>query len=65
MPPFFAEVARVLRPDGYVIVVASRGGGTPFYTPEKVLARGFGRRGIAELDRGGAAHGLYWVGRKA
>jgi SAM-dependent methyltransferase len=65
MPPFFAEIARVLRPRGYVIVVASSGGATPFYTPERVLVRGFGRRGIAEKSRGEATHGTYWVGRKA
>jgi SAM-dependent methyltransferase len=65
MPPFFAEVARVLRPGGCVIVAASRGAATPFYTPERVLVRGFGRRGITEIDRGEAEEGTYWVGRRA
>ena len=33
MPPFFAEIARVLRPGGYAIVASSWGPQTPFYTP--------------------------------
>ena len=33
MPPFFAEMARVLRPGGHAIVAASWGEATPFYTP--------------------------------
>jgi SAM-dependent methyltransferase len=64
MPPFFAEIARVLRPAGHVVVVASWGAATPFYTPESVLVRGFGRRGIAEIERGEAGEGTYWVGRR-
>jgi hypothetical protein len=46
-----------------VIVVASLGAATPFYAPHSVLARGFGRRGIAELAAGEASEGTYWVGR--
>lgn len=64
MPPFFAEIARVLRPAGHVIVVASWGAATPFYTPEAVLVRGFRRRGISEIDRGEAEEGTYWVGQR-
>ena len=65
MPPFFAEVARVLRPGGYVVVAASLGGATPFYTPEPVLARGFRRRGIEPVESGSAARGTWFVGRLA
>ena len=64
MPAFFAEIARVLRPSGHVIVVASLGPATPFYTPHAVLARGFRRRGIAEVATSEARGGTYWVGRK-
>jgi ubiquinone/menaquinone biosynthesis C-methylase UbiE len=46
MPPFFGEIARVLRPQGHVIVAASWGASTPFYTPAAVLERSFRRRGI-------------------
>lgn len=63
MPPFFAELDRVLRPGGYVIVTASWGRGTPFYTPESVLERGFRRRGIERVDAGTAASGTFWIGR--
>jgi ubiquinone/menaquinone biosynthesis C-methylase UbiE len=63
MPPFFAEVARVLRPGGHVIVVATAGSATPFYTPSKVLERGFRRRGIEALDEGEAGRGTYFLGR--
>ena len=62
-PPFFGETARVLAPGGHVIVAASRGEATPFFTPAAVLERGFGRRGIDPLETGTAGAGTYWVGR--
>ena len=46
MPPFFAEMARVLRPGGFAIVAASWGPQTPFYTPDSVLRRGFRKAGL-------------------
>jgi ubiquinone/menaquinone biosynthesis C-methylase UbiE len=64
MPPFFAETARVVRPGGYVIVASSSGPATPFYTPDAVLSRGFGRRGIEEFESGSAGSGSWWVGRR-
>src|SRR5918996_914018 len=57
MPPFFAEIDRVLRPGGHVIVAASWGADTPFYTPDAVLERGFGRRGIGQVTAGEVQHG--------
>jgi ubiquinone/menaquinone biosynthesis C-methylase UbiE len=62
MPAFFREVARVLRPGGYVVVAASRGAETPFFTPDAVLARGFAKHGIGQRTTGGAGPGTYWVG---
>ncbi len=64
MPPFFAELTRVLRPGGFVIVTASHGAQTPFYTPEAALERAFGRRAVEPVASGGAASGTYWVGRR-
>ncbi len=63
MPPFFAEIARVLRPGGHVVVVATGGAATPFYTPEAVLERGFRRRGIETVEAGAAGRGTYFIGR--
>ena len=63
MPPFFAEIARVLRPGGHVIVAASWGPETPFYTPEPALERGFRRHGIAPRASGAAGSGTWFLGR--
>ncbi len=65
MPAFFAEIARVLRPGGHVIVVASGGPATPFYTPPAVLARGFRRHRVEPTSEGEAEGGIWWLGRKA
>lgn len=63
VPPFFAELARVLRPGGHVIFTASSGAATPFYTPESVLARGLRRRGLEVVASGSAGPGTYLVAR--
>jgi ubiquinone/menaquinone biosynthesis C-methylase UbiE len=63
VPPFFAEIARVLRPGGYVIFVATLGAATPFYTPHSVLERGLRRRGINTVATGEAAAGVYLIAR--
>jgi SAM-dependent methyltransferase len=64
MPPFFSEIARVLRPGGFVVIAASWGPSTPFYTPESVLRRGFRKRGIEPLENGQAAKGTFFVARR-
>lgn len=63
MPPFFTEVARVLRPGGNVVIAASNGPSTPFYTPDAVLRRGFGKHGLETVATGGAGSGTYLVAR--
>jgi ubiquinone/menaquinone biosynthesis C-methylase UbiE len=63
VPPFFDEIARVLRPGGHVIFVASGGAATPFYTPPAVLERGLRRRGIEPIASGEAGTGTYVIGR--
>jgi ubiquinone/menaquinone biosynthesis C-methylase UbiE len=64
VPPFFSEIARVLRPGGHVVVAASFGARTPFYTSFASLDRGFKRKGVAERVKGEAGPGTYWVGRR-
>jgi SAM-dependent methyltransferase len=64
VPPFFAEIGRVLRPGGFALVAASWGPGTPFYTPESVLKRGFRRAGLEEAKSGEAGHGTYFLARR-
>ena len=64
MAMFFTEVARVLRPGGYVVAAASWGEETPFFTPRSVVRRGFAKRGVEEHVAGGAGPGTYWVGRR-
>jgi SAM-dependent methyltransferase len=64
MPPFFAEIARVLRPGGHAVIAASWGPETPFYTPDSVLRRGFRKAGLEEVDSGAAADGTYFVARR-
>jgi hypothetical protein len=46
-----------------VIVAASWGDETPFYTPEAVLERGFRRRGIVARASGVAESGTWFLGR--
>ncbi|MGH2956019.1 MAG: class I SAM-dependent methyltransferase [Solirubrobacterales bacterium] len=64
MPPFFAEIARVLRPGGHAVIAASWGPMTPFYTPEAVLRRGFGREGLEHHTDGETGRGTYFVARR-
>jgi ubiquinone/menaquinone biosynthesis C-methylase UbiE len=64
MPPFFSEIARVLRPGGHVIVAASSGDATPFYTPPKILERGFRKRGLETVSVGEAGEGTYFIARR-
>jgi SAM-dependent methyltransferase len=64
MPPFFAEIARVLRSGGFAIVAATWGPETPFYTPDSVLERGFRKAGLERVESGEAAEGTYFVARR-
>jgi SAM-dependent methyltransferase len=64
MPPFFSEIARVLRPGGFALIASSWGPRTPFYTPESVLRRGFRKHGLETIENGEAAAGTYFVARR-
>ena len=63
-PVFFDEIVRVLAPSGYVAIISSLGSATPFHTPELVLERGFRRRGLEVVARGGAGPGTFFVARR-
>jgi SAM-dependent methyltransferase len=63
VPVFFDEVARVLAPGGYVVVVSSLGLRTPFHTPEPTLRNGFRRRGVEVVAAGAAGPGTFFLGR--
>jgi SAM-dependent methyltransferase len=65
MPPFFSEIARVLRPGGQVVIAASWGPATPFYTPAGLLERRFRRHGIEPAASGVSEPGTWFVARKA
>lgn len=64
VPPFFDELRRVLRPGAQIVVAASSGDRTPFYTSDEALRKAFAKRDIEEVTRGGAGGGSYWVGRR-
>ena len=64
MPPFFGEAARMLRHGGHVIVAASSGERTPFFTPQPVLERGFRRHGMVQVSSGRIGKGVWFVARK-
>lgn len=64
MPPFFGELVRVLRPGGHVIVAASWGAHTPFYTRPGLLRWKFLQHGVEQVAAGAAGAGSFYVGRR-
>jgi ubiquinone/menaquinone biosynthesis C-methylase UbiE len=64
VPAFFAGTARVLAPGGHLVVVSSRGTGTPAHTPPRLLRRGFEREGLAWVADGAAGPGTWYLLRK-
>jgi SAM-dependent methyltransferase len=64
VPPFFSEIGRVLRPDGFALIAASWGACTPFYTPDSVLRRGFRRAGLEPVESAEAARGTYFLAQR-
>jgi ubiquinone/menaquinone biosynthesis C-methylase UbiE len=64
MLPFFAELARVLRPGGQVIIASSRGRETPFRTSPRLLRWKLLQHGIEPVEAGAAGPGDFYVGRK-
>ncbi|MGK2933039.1 MAG: class I SAM-dependent methyltransferase [Solirubrobacterales bacterium] len=64
MPVFFAEIDRVLRPGGSVVIASSSGHDTPFSTPDELLRKKFEKRGFVDVETGTAARGTYFSARK-
>jgi SAM-dependent methyltransferase len=64
VPPFFAEIGRVLRPGGFALIAASWGPQTPFYTPESVLRRGFRRAGLEPVEVAEVGTGTYFLAHR-
>lgn len=64
MPLFADEVARVLAPGGHVVIASSSGARTPYFTPNRVLARSFARRGLQVLPGGTSGDGTYFLARR-
>jgi SAM-dependent methyltransferase len=64
MPPFLDEVVRVLAPGGHVIVADSLGANTPSHVPERLLRRGFQRRGLEVVASDHAGAGTFLVARR-
>ena len=64
MPPFFEQMARLLRPGGHVISAASRGPTTPFFVPAATLERGFRRQGLETVAAATAGPGTYYLARR-
>jgi SAM-dependent methyltransferase len=64
LPLYAAEVARVVRPGGTVVIAHTLGTRTPYYTPDGVLKSKFARLGIVETARGEAGIGTYFIARR-
>jgi SAM-dependent methyltransferase len=58
-PVLFTDVAAALAPGGTVLVVASSGPKTPFYTSPGALQRGFRRAGLTTITEGRAGAGTW------
>lgn len=59
VPLFSGELARVLRPEGRLVLVSSHGSDTPFHTSEGLATRTLGQAGLTLLDRGTVGSGTF------
>ncbi len=64
-PVLFDDVAAALDADGTVLVAASYGPRTPFYTSHSALRRGFRRAGLTVRGEGRAGAGTWFVATRA
>ncbi len=63
LPPFTAELARVLRPGGHTIIADSFGPDTPSHLPERTLRRSLQRHALHTIATGQAQAGTYLIAR--
>lgn len=64
MPVFFAEINRVLRPGGHVVIASSSGQNTPFSTPDDLLRRKFAKLGFTAIETGTVGKGTWFAAKK-
>jgi SAM-dependent methyltransferase len=65
MIPFFGELARVVAPDGHLVVAFTGGAGTPIYVPPERLRHELGRRGFAEFAELSAGRGTALLAKRS
>ncbi|MGI8632853.1 MAG: class I SAM-dependent methyltransferase [Solirubrobacterales bacterium] len=65
MPPFFSEIARVLRPGGHVVIAHTLGPQTPFYAANDLLTRKFARHEIDVVAQGTHGQATWFCARRA
>lgn len=64
VPVFLAEIDRVLRRPGFLVVATTHGSATPFYTPHKHLTAKLKRRGFDVIADGNLGAGTFLVARR-
>lgn len=65
VPPFVEALARVLRPNGHLVIADSLGPATPSHVPEKALDPRLRRHGLRQVSAGRAGAGSYVVAQRA
>ena len=65
MPPFFAEIARVLRPGGFAVVAASWGDAPPSTRPTRCSRADSARPASTRSSAARRREGTYFVARRA
>jgi malonyl-CoA O-methyltransferase len=65
VPVYFDEIARVLAPQGQVLITSTFGPATPYYTPHKLLSRRFGKLGFSGMRSEQAPPGDWFLATKA
>ncbi len=64
-PPFFDEIARVVRPGGTIVLAFSHGPRQPMYVSGPTAARHLRRHGFNDVIAGWAGEGTFVIGRRA